>query len=187
LEVAGFDGEEWPVGSTETREAEFREFVRARSAALLRIAYLVCGDLTLAEDLLQTTLTRTYLAWRRHGGIESLDAYARRVLLNTATSWWRRRWRGERPTLNLPERPISDGADHVAERDAMWRLLGRLPARQRAVIVLRYYEDLSEADIASQLGVSVGTVKSHASRALATLRANLGDEHAPMSATGGAR
>jgi RNA polymerase sigma-70 factor, ECF subfamily len=175
------------VGSTETREAEFREFVRARSAAMLRIAYLVCGDMTLAEDLVQTTLTRTYLAWRRHDGIESLDAYARRVLLNTATSWWRRRWRGERPTLDLPERPVSDRTDHVAERDAMWRLLNRLPARQRAVIVLRYYEDLSEADIATQLGLSVGTVKSHASRALATLRAHLGDDHAPLAATGGAR
>ena len=75
----------------------------------------------------------------------------------------------------------------MAERDAMWRLLNRLPARQRAVIVLRYYEDLSEADIATQLGLSVGTVKSHASRALATLRAHLGDDHAPLAATGGAR
>ena len=175
------------MGSTETREAEFREFVQARSAALLRIAYLVCGEMTLAEDLLQTTLTRTYLAWRRHDGIQSLDAYARRVLLNTATSWWRRRWRGERPTGEVPERPVSDRADHVAERDAMWRLLGRLPARQRAVIVLRYYEDLSEADIAAQLGLSVGTVKSHASRALATLRAHLGDDHAPLTTAGGAR
>jgi RNA polymerase sigma-70 factor, ECF subfamily len=173
-----------PVGIT---EAEFREFVRVRSAALLRVAYLVCGDLTLAEDLLQTALARTYLAWRRHTDIESLDAYTRRVLLNTATSWWRRRWRGEHPTSELPEQPVGDRTDHVAERDAMWRLLGRLPARQRAVIVLRYYEDRSEAEIAAALGVSVGTVKSHASRALATLRTHLGDDHAPLAATGGTR
>jgi DNA-directed RNA polymerase specialized sigma24 family protein len=84
------------VGLTETRDAQFRDFVSARSAALLRVAYLVCGDLNLAEDLLQTTLTHTYLAWRRLDGIDSLEAYSRRVLLNTATSWWRRRWRGER-------------------------------------------------------------------------------------------
>ena len=96
------------------REAQFREFVSARSAALLRLSYLVCGDLGLAEDLLQTTLTRTYLAWRRIDGIDSLDAYSRRVLLNTATSWWRRRWRGERPTLEMPERPVSEiGRAHV--------------------------------------------------------------------------
>jgi RNA polymerase sigma-70 factor (sigma-E family) len=175
------------VVPNDNREAQFREFVSARSAALLRLAYLVCGDLGLAEDLLQTTLTRTYLAWRRIDGIDSLDAYSRRVLLNTATSWWRRRWRGERPTLEMPEQPVADRVDQMAERDAMWRLLGRLPARQRAVIVLRYYEDLSEADIALQLGLSVGTVKSHASRALATLRAHLGDDHAPLTSTGGAR
>ncbi len=161
------------MGSTETRETQFREFVSARSAALLRVAYLLCGDLNLAEDLLQTCLTRTYLAWRRLGSIDSLEAYSRRVLFNTATSWWRRKWRGERPTQVLPERPVADQTDRLVERDAIWRLLGTLPARQRAVIVLRYYEDLSEIDIAAQLGLSVGTVKSHASRALATLRERL--------------
>jgi RNA polymerase sigma-70 factor (ECF subfamily) len=158
------------VGLNETRETQFRDFVSARSGALLRVAYLLCGDLSLAEDLLQTTLTRTYLAWRRLGSIDSLEAYSRRVLFNTATSWWRRRWRGERPTQVLPEQPVSDQTDNLVERDAVWRLLSTLPTRQRAVIVLRYYEDLSEADIATELGLSVGTVKSHASRALATLR-----------------
>src|SRR5215813_13844169 len=122
------------VGPTETREAQFRDFVSARSAALLRVAFLVCGDLTLAEDLLQTALTRTYLAWRRLDGIDSLEAYSRRVLLNTATSWWRRRWRGERPTEVLPERAVSDLTEHLADRDEVWRLLATLPARQRAVI-----------------------------------------------------
>jgi RNA polymerase sigma-70 factor (sigma-E family) len=165
------------VGPNETRDTQFRDFVAARSAALLRVAYLVCGDLNLAEDLLQTTLTRTYLAWRRLDGLDSIEAYARRVLLNTTTSWWRRRWRAERPTEFLPERPVSDPTDRLVERDSIWVLLSTLPARQRAVIVLRYYEDLSEADIARELGVSVGTVKSHAARGLATLRARL-DDHA---------
>jgi RNA polymerase sigma-70 factor (ECF subfamily) len=163
----------------DSREEMFREFVAARSPALLRLAYLVCGDHGLAEDLLQTTLARTYLAWRRLDGIESLEAYSRRVLVNTATSWWRRRWRGERPTGDLPERPVGDHSHQVVERDAIWQLLDTLPARQRAVIVLRYYEDLSEAEIAVQLGMAPGTVKSYASRALATLRTQLGSAATP--------
>jgi RNA polymerase sigma-70 factor (sigma-E family) len=159
-----------------TQDADFREFVAARSAALLRVSFLLCGDAALAEDLLQTTLTKTYLAWRRLGGMESVEAYARRVLVNTATSWWRRRWRGERPTAELPERPARDETDRYGDRDAIWRLLQTLPTRQRAVLVLRYYEDLTESDTAALLGLSVGTVKSHTSRALATLRERLADE-----------
>jgi RNA polymerase sigma-70 factor (sigma-E family) len=161
------------VEPAQDRDERFREFVTARSAGLLRLAYLVCGDHNRAEDLLQTTLTRTYLALRRLDGIDSLDAYSRRVLVNTATSWWRRRWRGEYPTELLPEQPVRDQSDRIVERDAIWRLLGALPARQRAVIVLRYYEDMSEAEIASTLGLSLGSVKSHASRGLATLRLRL--------------
>ena len=157
-------------------EAEFREFVAGRSAALLRVAFLICGDAGLAEDLLQTALTRTYLAWRRLGGMVSVEAYARRVLVNTATSWWRRRWRAERPTGVVPERPVADRTDAYADRDEVWQLLQSLPARQRAVIVLRYYDDMSEAEIAAALELSIGTVKSHASRALATLRGRLGDD-----------
>ena len=84
-------------------EAEFREFVSTRSSALLRTAYLLAGDWASAEDLLQITLTKTFLAWKRLGHIESVEPYARRVLVNTATSWWRRRWHGERPTEVLPE------------------------------------------------------------------------------------
>lgn len=166
---------------TERREEKFREFVAARSPALLRLAYLVCGDRNLAEDLLQTALARTYLAWRRLDGIDSLEAYSRRVLLNTATSWWRRRWWGERPTADLPERPVGDHSHQVVERDAIWQLLGSLPARQRAVIVLRYYEDLSEAEIAVQLGMAPGTVKSYASRALTALRTQLAPPPGPPS------
>ena len=132
-------------------------------------------DWASAEDLLQTALTRTYLAWRRLGHIEAVEPYARRVLVNSATSWWRRRWHGERPTEVLPEGVTGDGLDGWIERDLLWRQVLTLPARQRAVLVLRFYEDLSEVDTASLLGVTVGTVKSQCSRALATLRKRLGE------------
>ncbi|MEU7982160.1 SigE family RNA polymerase sigma factor [Micromonospora sp. NPDC049081] len=157
-------------------EDEFRDFVAARSSALLRTAYLLAGDWATAEDLLQTALTKTYLAWRRLGGIEAVEPYARRVLVNTSTSWWRRRWHGERPTEVLPERAGVDEIEQQLDRDVLWRHLRALPARQRAVLVLRYYEDLSEAQTAALLEISPGTVKSQTSRALATLRRRLGAE-----------
>jgi RNA polymerase sigma-70 factor (sigma-E family) len=157
-------------------EEEFRDFVAARSTALLRTAYLLSGDWGAAEDLLQIALTKTYLAWRRLGRIEAVEPYARRVLVNVATSWWRRRWHGERPTAVLPEQSVTDGLDARLERDALWRHVKELPARQRAVLVLRFFEDLSEVDTAALLGVSVGTVKSQCARALATLRGRLGEE-----------
>lgn len=155
-------------------EEEFRDFVAARSGALLRTAYLLAGDWATAEDLLQTTLTKTYLAWKRLGGIEAVEPYARRVMINTSTSWWRRRWHGERPTEVLPERAGVDEIEHQLDRDLLWRHLRALPARQRAVLVLRYYEDMSEAQTAALLGISPGTVKSQTSRALTALRKRLG-------------
>jgi len=155
-------------------EEEFREFVAARSAALLRTAYLLTGDWATAEDLLQTALTKTYLAWKRLGGIEAVEPYARRVMVNTSTSWWRRRWHGERPTEVLPERAGVDEIEQQLDRDLLWRHLKELPNRQRAVLVLRYYEDMSEAQTAAMLDISPGTVKSQASRALATLRRRMG-------------
>ncbi len=154
-------------------EDDFRDFVTARSAALLRTAYLLAGDWATAEDLLQTALTKTYLAWKRLGQIEAIEPYARRVLVNTATSWWRRRWHGERPTEFLPERAAPDRLDEQLERDALWRHVKALPARQRAVLVLRFYEDMSEAQTAALLNISAGTVKSQTSRALGTLRQRL--------------
>jgi|GEM_PF-245907 RNA polymerase sigma-70 factor (sigma-E family) len=157
-------------------DEEFREFVAARSAALLRVAYLLAGDWATAEDLLQTALTKTYLAWKRLGEIEAVEPYARRVLINTATSWWRRRWHGERPTEILPERPAPDEIETQVERDRLWRHLQSLPVRQRAVLVLRFYEDLSEAQTAALLNISPGTVKSQTFRALNTLRRRLGAE-----------
>jgi RNA polymerase sigma-70 factor, ECF subfamily len=153
-----------------TVETEFRQFVAARSAGLLRTAYLLVGDWAHAEDVLQTALTKTYLAWRRLGAIEAIDAYARKVLVTTATTWWRRRWHGERPTEVLPDRAAPDPFDEHIERQVLWRHVRALPARQRAVLVLRFYEDLTEAQAAHALGVSVGTIKSHSARALAALR-----------------
>jgi RNA polymerase sigma-70 factor, ECF subfamily len=159
-------------------EEEFREFVAARSAALLRTAYLLAGDWATAEDLLQTALTKTYLAWKRLGEIEAVEPYARRVLVNTATSWWRRRWHGEKPTEVLPERAAPDQLEEQLERDVLWRHVKALPARQRAVLVLRFYEDMSEAQTAALLNISAGTVKSQTSRALTTLRHRLAAEGA---------
>ncbi|MFF5177322.1 SigE family RNA polymerase sigma factor [Micromonospora sp. NPDC000316] len=162
------------MASRDPLEEEFREFVAARSAALLRTAYLLTGDWATAEDLLQTALTKTYLAWKRLGGIEAVEPYARRVMVNTSTSWWRRRWHGERPTEVLPERAGVDEIEQQLDRDLLWRHLKELPNRQRAVLVLRYYEDMSEAQTAAILDISPGTVKSQASRALGTLRRRMG-------------
>jgi RNA polymerase sigma-70 factor, ECF subfamily len=168
------------VGRDPTVERDFREFVANRSGALQRTAFLLTGDWSTAEDLVQTTLMKTYLAWQRTGGLDAVEAYARKVMLNTATSWWRRHWRGERPTERLPEIAYADGADQVSERDAVWALIRSLPVGQRAVVVLRYYEDLTEAQTAELLGVSLGTVKRQASRAMDTLRQRLSGPSAPV-------
>jgi RNA polymerase sigma-70 factor (sigma-E family) len=145
--------------------ATFDEFVAARSRALLRTAYLLTHDHALAEDLLQTALAKTWFAWRRIDG--NPEPYVRRILVNTYASWWRRKWNGEHPTDELPERAT---ADPGAEPTDLWQAMGRLPRRQRAVVVLRYFEDLTEAQTAELLGCSVGTVKSQCSKALAKLR-----------------
>jgi RNA polymerase sigma-70 factor (sigma-E family) len=146
----------------------FEEFVAARSARLLRVCYLLTRDWAAAEDLLQTALAKAWFGWDRIR--EEPESYVRAVIANTYASWWRRRWRGELPTAQLPEHAAVQVVDDVDDRDEMWAALGRLPRRQRAVVVLRFYEDLSERQTADALGVSVGTVKSQTSKALATLR-----------------
>jgi RNA polymerase sigma-70 factor (sigma-E family) len=146
----------------------FDEFVATRSPALLRTAFLLTADHAQAEDLLQTALAKCWFAWGRIDGPP--EPYVRRAIATTYATWWRRKWRGERPTGELPERPTAAGTGSVDDRDALWRALGTLPRRQRAVVVLRYYEDLSEAETATALGVTVGTIKSQAAKALATLR-----------------
>lgn len=157
-------------------EHGFRDFVAARQSALLRTAYLLTGDWGTGEDLLQTALTKTYLARHRIRDVDAVEAYVRATMITTSTSWWRRRWHGERATADLPESPT--GQDMQAaydDRDELWRHVRRLPARQRAVLVLRFYEDLSESETARLLGVSVGTVKSQTARSMTTLRAALAD------------
>jgi RNA polymerase sigma-70 factor (sigma-E family) len=145
--------------------AEFDLFVVARSHALLRTAYLLVRDESVAEDLLQIALTKAWFAWGRLEG--DPERYVRRILVNTAASWWRRRWHRELPTEELPER----GAASVGPGDQdLWEALGRLPARQRAAVVLRYLEDRSEIETAGLMGCTVGTVKSQCSKALAKLR-----------------
>lgn len=145
-------------------EAEFDAFVITRSPALLRTAYLLTRDEGLAEDLLQAALTKAWFAWRRIEGAP--EPYVRRVMATTSASWWRRRWIGETPTERLPE---DEWSAPETDQD-LWNALGHLPPRQRAVIVLRYLEDRTEADTAQLLSCSVGTVKSQCAKALAKLR-----------------
>jgi len=147
---------------------DFSEFVAARSTALLRTAYLLTGDEATAEDLLQTTLVKCWRSWPRL--TDQPEPYVHAVLVNTFLSWRRRRWHGETPSAALPEIAVQDSTGVVDERAAVRVALRRLPPRQRAVVVLRYFDDLSEVDTARLLGVSVGTVKSQSSKALAALR-----------------
>lgn len=153
---------------------EFRDFAVARSRSLRRTAYLLTGDHQHAEDLLQTTLTKVYLAWDRIRDPHAAEAYARRTLLTTYTSWWRRRSWHERPIESVADQVESARSDDLADRVDLWHLLHELPRQQRAVVVLRFYEDLSVSGTAEALGIGVGTVKSHTSRALAALRIRLG-------------
>jgi RNA polymerase sigma-70 factor (sigma-E family) len=147
---------------------DFDGFVVTRSSRLLRTAFLLTHDWSLAEDLLQTALVKSWFAWGRLD--DDPEPYVRKILVNTYASWWRRRWRGETPTESLPESSAADPTGRIDDRDELWQALGRLPRRQRAVVVLRYFEDLSEAQIADTLGISSGTVKSQTSKALARLR-----------------
>lgn len=158
------------TGTQGTRAEDFAVFVASRQRRLQRTAWLLTGDWAAAEDLVQTALARTWRHWDRVAAADDPDAYVRRVLMNSFTSAWRRRWRGEVPTRDLPDRPGGDVADEVVLRLSVQSALARLPRRQRAVVVLRYVEDLSEAQVAQVLGCAVGTVKSSGSKALARLR-----------------
>jgi RNA polymerase sigma-70 factor (sigma-E family) len=158
------------ASGTTDRDADFSAYMAARQPALLRTAYLLTGDRAGAEDLVQNALAKLYLSWDKVRDRESLDGYVRRIIVNEHNSLWRRAWkRREHAVETMPETPTSDEYDD-GEGAALWAFVQTLPPRQRSVIVLRYYEDLSEAEIAATLGISVGTVKSQASRALAGLR-----------------
>ncbi|WP_043628653.1 SigE family RNA polymerase sigma factor [Nonomuraea candida] len=147
----------------------FAEYVAQRQSRLCRMAYLLTRDWGTAEDLVQTALARAWLAWRRIEG--NPDPYVYRIIVNTHTSWWRRRWRGEVPAETLPE--TADPRDAPAELDdqaALWNAIGALSPRQRAVIVLHYYEGRTLTQVADIVGSSLGAVKSQLNRALTRLR-----------------
>lgn len=155
-------------------DEEFAAFMAEAAPALARTAWLLCGDARRAEELVQQTLVRTYLAWPRARRRDPL-AYARRTLANLRIDTWRAR-RREVLTApsDLPEGVVESGASRVAERDQLVRALGTLSPRARRIVVLRHLEGMSEREVAEDLGVSLGTVKSTASRALAQLRGALG-------------
>lgn len=154
----------------------YEEFANSRLTAMLRFAVMLTGDPHVAQDLVQETMVRVQLNWRRVSRADSPERYARRMLVNQYLDWRRGSWfrrvllRNEVP--EPPTRP-RDHAEENAERDQVWSWLERLPRRQRAALVLRYYEDLPDAEIAEVLGCAVGTVRSSISRALATLRTQM--------------
>ena len=168
------------------RDRDLGAFIDARSWSLLRFAYLLTGDHGLAEDLLQSSLIKVYLSWERIRDRAALEAYTRTVMTGTQLSWWRRPARREILGMEPTEPVVGDhhnvGQPHpVDEQDELWRLLGTLGPRQRAVLVLRFYEDLSEAEIARVLGCRTGTVKSALSRGLARLRERMPAEPRPRN------
>ena len=149
----------------------FRDFVVARSPALVRSAWLLTGDDAAAQDLVQAALAKTWSRWPRVVRQDAPEQYVRRVMVSTYLTWCRRRWRGETPVAAVPD--TADARDQYAAADlrrSVRAALRELPPRQRAVVVLRYFDDLTEAQAAEVLGCSVGTVKSQAAKALAKLR-----------------
>ncbi|WP_353507849.1 SigE family RNA polymerase sigma factor [Intrasporangium sp.] len=161
------------------RTADFTDYVKAREQALARLAYLLTGDRDAAEDLLQNALAKCYRNWERVRGVEQPDAYVRRILINERNSRWRRIVRradsASSHVLEVHDPPAPPAAVDAAESLDLWRHVQALPRQQRAVLVLRYYEDLTEAQTAQILGCSLGTVKSHTSRALAAMRLKMSE------------
>ena len=156
------------------RDADFDEFMNAQWAPLFRTAYLLTGDYQLAEDVLQTAFAKAFMSWSKISKTGQPVAYTRKIVTNQAMSWWRRRSSTEVPTLDIPGDHHVGHEDRVTQASVVWSVLATLPTKQRAVMVLRYYEDLTEAQIADTLNISTGSVKSHASAARATLAQRLG-------------
>jgi RNA polymerase sigma-70 factor (sigma-E family) len=159
-------------------DAEYADFVRSRTHALLRSAYLLTGDQHLAEDLVQEALARTHRAWARLERTGNAEAYARKVMYHAQVSVWRRPKVAEVLPGDLPDRSAGGGhdpADAAGVRIELHRALLALSPRQRAVIVLRYFEDHTEAEAANLLGVSISTVKTQCARALDRLRTLIPD------------
>ena len=169
----------------EASERSFERFVAAEGTALLRFAYLLTGGRDTAEDLLQSALERCYRHWRRVERAERPDRYVRRAVANAAIDRWRRRRVTELPLAAAAEPVAADATEALLARDELLRALRLLSPRQRVVVVLRYVEDLSEADTAALLDCSVGSVKAHASRGLARLRAALTEPATDLHPAGG--
>jgi RNA polymerase sigma-70 factor (sigma-E family) len=163
--------------------AAYSDLVTARSGSLFHTAYLMVGDHQLAQDLLQESLVKTYVAWPRLRDVSKAEAYTRRTIVTTAISWRRRRSFHERPVDVLPDIGVADRVEELAARDALWVQLRLLPPRQRAAIVLRYYHDLSLAQTADAMGCSIGAVKSQTSSGLNRLRDRMGPEVALFTTT----
>jgi RNA polymerase sigma-70 factor (sigma-E family) len=157
-------------------EAGFDAYVRQHAQSLCRAAFLLTGDHHLAEDLVQTALAKVALRWGRVVAKGEPTPYVRTVIVRTAIAWRRRRWHGEVPTSPLPERAGAEHATSLDRRDRLHQALLQVPPRQRAALVLRFYEDLSVADTARTMRCSVGTVKSQTAKGLAHLRALLAEE-----------
>lgn len=180
-----------PTGNAPAPPSGFTEFVMGRSASLFRTAVLLTRDPHSAQDLVQTALTTVWRNWDRIQG--EPEAYTRRVILNQFLTDRSRRWTGEHPTEVLPDQPVhdrlgrtpEDPARVVTDRATLADAVSALPTRQRAVVVLRYFHDLTEAQIAEEMGTSTGTVKSQHSKALAALRISehLDDAPAESSST----
>jgi RNA polymerase sigma-70 factor (sigma-E family) len=152
-----------------TPPAGFVDFVVARGPALQRTAFLLTRQQQSAEDLVQIALAKAWRSWGRIDG--NHEAYVRQIIVNEFASAWRRRWRGEVPTAELPEPAGQDDhADSLSTHQVLIAALATLPPRQRAVVVLRFFHDYTEAATAEAMGTSIGTVKSQTSKALATLR-----------------
>jgi len=163
----------------EELDAEFAAFVERRARRHVGAAVLLTGDWHTAEDLVQTCLVKLYRAWPRLESGVDLDAYLRRMLVNTYRSWWRVRWRREAPVAAVPDRAgEADGQDRHARAAVVRQALRALPARQRAVLVLRFYEDLTVGQTADLLGCSAGAVQTHTHRGIRKLRQLLGEDAA---------
>jgi RNA polymerase sigma-70 factor (sigma-E family) len=160
-------------------EDSFDDFVVNRGPALLRFAYLLTGDRHRAEDLVQEVLAKVHQRWSRIERAEGADFYVRKALVRQNLSWWRRLSSlSEQPVAEVPDNTTeADGEQALAARDEMWALLATLPRRQRAVLVLRFYEDLPDDRIAAVLGCSPVNVRVQASRALARLRSTISDRN----------
>ena len=155
-------------------QADFTAYVHARQESLLRFAFLVTADVESAKDLVQSALTKAYLRWDRISTLDAPDAYVRRIIVNAHTSWWRAAWRRREvtstPLVEVSTTPAGEQSPHDAE---LWAHIVALSPMQRAIVVLRFYEDLTEAQTAEVLGCTIGTVKTHSSRAMERLRGRL--------------